>query len=59
MQPDSDQELELMLADLESGLVEREESWSGDAPEKGRQAICAFADDLPGHARPGVLIVGA
>jgi len=59
VQPDSDQELELMLADLESGLVEREESWSGDAPEKGRQAICAFADDLPGHARPGVLIVGA
>jgi len=32
---------------------------AGDAPEKGRQAICAFANDLPDHRRPGVLFVGA
>jgi ATP-dependent DNA helicase RecG len=54
----SDQQLETFLADTESDLVERKESWGGDAPEKGRQAVCAFANDLPNHQRPGVLFVG-
>ena len=52
-------ELEALLLDGESDLVERKASWDGDAPEKGRQAICAFANDLPGHGRRGVLFVGA
>jgi ATP-dependent DNA helicase RecG len=30
----------------------------GDAPTKGCEAICAFANDLPNHQRPGVLFVG-
>lgn len=55
----SDAELERFLTDPESDLVERKESWSGDAPEKARQAVCAFANDLPGRGRPGVLMVGA
>src|SRR5687767_442153 len=55
----SDSELEALLADVESDLAERKESWAGDAPEKGRQAVCAFANDLPDHRRPGVLFVGA
>ncbi|MBF0549329.1 MAG: putative DNA binding domain-containing protein [Deltaproteobacteria bacterium] len=55
----SDQELEVMLDDLESDLVERKESWAGDAPDKGRQAVCAFANDLPDRRKPGVLFVGA
>lgn len=38
--------------------AERKESWNGDAPEKGRQAVCAFANDLPDHRKPGVLFVG-
>jgi ATP-dependent DNA helicase RecG len=59
MQPYTDTELEALLADVESDLVERKESWSGDAPEKGREAVCAFANDLPGHGRAGVLFVGA
>lgn len=54
----SDLELETLLSDLESDLVERKESWVGDAPKKGRQAICAFANDLPHHCRSGVLFVG-
>lgn len=54
----SDSELEALLADVESDLAERKESWSGDAPERGRQAVCAFANDLPDHHRPGVLFVG-
>jgi ATP-dependent DNA helicase RecG len=55
----TDEELERLLVDSESDLVERKETWAGDAPEKGRQAVCAFANDLPDHRRPGVLFVGA
>lgn len=54
----SDTELERLLADTESDLVERKEMWAGDVPEKGRQAVCAFANDLPDHRNPGVLFVG-
>jgi ATP-dependent DNA helicase RecG len=54
-----DSELERLLQDIESDLVERKETWSGDAPEKGRQAVCAFANDLPDHRISGVLFVGA
>ena len=60
----SDRELEAMMADIESELVERKESLR-DAPAgkdgpitKIRQAVCAFANDLPGHGRPGVVFVG-
>jgi ATP-dependent DNA helicase RecG len=55
----SDAELESLLDDVESDFAERKQSWRGDAPEKGRQAICAFANDLPDHRKPGVLFVGA
>jgi ATP-dependent DNA helicase RecG len=56
--PYSDEELESLLQDLESDRVERKESWRGDAPEKGRQAACAFANDLPNHSQSGILFVG-
>jgi ATP-dependent DNA helicase RecG len=55
----SDAELESLLDDIESDLTERKESWKGDSPDTGRQAVCAFANDLPDHRRPGVLFVGA
>lgn len=55
----SNKQLEELLSDVESDLVERKESWKGDAPDKGRQAVCAFANDLPNHGRAGVLFVGA
>lgn len=55
----SDKELESLLDDPESDLAERKESWAGDASDKSRQAVCAFANDLPDHRRPGVLFVGA
>lgn len=52
----TDSELEELLDDLESDRVERKQSDSeGD---KLRQAICAFANDLPCHEQPGVLFVG-
>jgi ATP-dependent DNA helicase RecG len=55
----SDSELESLLGDIESDLVERKESFKGDAPTKAREAVCAFANDLPGHRRSGVVFVGA
>ena len=55
----SDNELETLLDDMESERAERKESWSGDAPEKGCQAVCAFANDLPDQRTAGVLFVGA
>ena len=55
----TDEELEGMLADLESDLSERKESFGGDAPTKVREAVCAFANDLPHHRRAGVVFIGA
>jgi ATP-dependent DNA helicase RecG len=55
----SDSELETLLDDLESDRAERKQSWSDDAADKGYQAVCAFANDLPNHEQPGVLFVGA
>ena len=51
-----DAELERMLDDLEADRAERKESWADS--DKIRQAICAFANDLPGHSKPGVLFIG-
>ena len=45
------------MADLESEFVERKESL-GTGIERIRQAVCAFANDLPGHGRAGVVFVG-
>lgn len=53
------EELEQMLGDVESDLVERKESFKGDAPTTTRQAVCAFANDLPDHRRAGVVLIGA
>lgn len=55
----SDLELEILLNDTESDRVERKESFKGDVPKKSRQAVCAFANDLPGYNEPGVLFIGA
>lgn len=54
----TDEELESLLSEVESDLAERKETWKGDAPDTGRQAVCAFANDLPDHRKPGVLFVG-
>jgi len=55
----TDEELESLLNDIESDLAERKETWKGDAPDSGRQAVCAFTNDLPDHRKSGVLFVGA
>ncbi len=50
------QDLEELLVSMESGRVERKEALSD--PDKVRQAICAFANDLPGNDASGVIFIG-
>lgn len=50
------QELQGLLRDLESDRVERKESLS--ERDRVREAICAFANDLPDNRKPGVIFIG-
>ena len=52
----SDAELEAMMSDLESDLVERKETATDG--RKIRRNVCASTNDLPGHGKPGVVLVG-
>ncbi len=52
----TDDQLLTLLADLESDRVERTKSTN--KTDKFGEAICAFANDLPGHGRPGYLLIG-
>ena len=51
-------ELLQIIAASEADRVEFKESLAGDAPKKVREAICAFANDLAGHEKPGLVFVG-
>jgi len=51
-----DNELLQLLRDLESDRVERKASLSD--PDRICKAICAFANDLPHHRKPGVIFIG-
>lgn len=51
-----DRDLAALLEDIESDRIERKASTSDG--KKIRQAVCAFANDLPNHKKPGVLFVG-
>jgi ATP-dependent DNA helicase RecG len=59
MQRYSDEELSAFLRDIESDYIERKENFSGDVPKRAREAVCAFANDLPNHNKAGVLFIGA
>ena len=48
-----------LLTAGESDRVECKESLSGSAANDIREAICAFANDLPDHRQPGIIFVGA
>lgn len=49
-------ELRTLFKDLESDLIERTISTTNT--DKFGQAICAFANDLPNHQKPGFLFLG-
>ncbi|MDR0730956.1 MAG: putative DNA binding domain-containing protein [Treponema sp.] len=53
----TDNELLDLLHDIESDRVERKRNFSNG--DTARQAVCAFANDLPGHNQAGVLFIGA
>lgn len=53
----TENELLALLDDIESDRAERKQS-AADR-DKIRQAICAFANDLPDYREPGVLFIGA
>lgn len=54
----TDEELLQIIQNDETDRVEFKESLSGSAPKDIREAICAFANDLPNHAKPGFVFVG-
>ena len=54
----TDAELLQIIETGESDAVEFKESLSGSASERIREAICAFANDLPDHRNPGLVLVG-
>ena len=54
----TDEELLEIIETGESDTVEFKESLSGSAPERIREAICAFANDLPDHGKPGLILIG-
>ena len=56
MPPISDAELERIAGDIESDRVERKETFTDR--DKAAQAVCAFANDLPGYELPGYLLIG-
>ncbi len=52
----SEEQLVALIADHESDRVELTTSTTNT--DKFGEAICAFANDFPGHAKPGCLIIG-
>lgn len=54
----TDEELLELLDQPESDRVERKAHFKGDVSKKARQAVCAFANDVSNHNKPGVLFVG-
>ena len=54
----TDKELLQIIEFGEVDRIEFKESLSGGASESIREAICAFANDLPRHEKPGFVFVG-
>ncbi len=54
----TDKELLEIISDIESDRIEFKESMSGNSATSIREAICAFANDLPRHDEPGFVFVG-
>lgn len=54
----TDSALEALVRGGESDQVEFKESQPKNSADKIKQTICAFANDLPEHKQPGVLIIG-
>ena len=55
----SDEELTRLLNEIESDKVERKRSFGSETKVRVREAVCAFANDLPDYKMPGIIIIGA
>ena len=53
----TDEEIKAFLKDTEADNVER--TVSTNKTDKFCEAICAFANDMPGQGKPGYLFIGA
>lgn len=53
----TNEEIKALLTDTEADNVER--TVSTNNTDKFREAICAFANDMPSHGKPGYLFIGA
>lgn len=53
----TDVEIDALFRDMETDRVERKRNYQA-AADRIRQAICAFANDLPNHRKPGVIFIG-
>ena len=54
----TDDELARYIESHEADRTEFKETLRGSAPTRIREAICAFANDLPGRREPGIVVVG-
>ena len=54
----TDDRLERLIDSHESTRSELKESLQGSASTTIREAICSFANDLPGSGKPGIVVVG-
>ena len=53
----TDNEIAALFRDTESDRVERKRNYHA-AADRIRQAICAYANDLPNHRQPGLVFIG-
>ena len=53
-----DEEIARLIEGGEGSRVEFKERLEGSAPERIREAVCAFANDLAGTQEPGIVVVG-
>jgi ATP-dependent DNA helicase RecG len=49
-------EIRALIRDLETDRVERKASYSDS--DSVKQAVCSYANDLPGHRLPGIVAIG-
>ncbi len=54
----TDEQLLQIISAGESDRVEFKESLARESPRRIREAICAFANDLPDHRKPGYIVIG-
>ena len=54
----SDEELRTLAGGPEGELVEWKNGFDDMGSKSLRKSVCAFANDLPGHNKPGVVFVG-